>query len=531
MSEIDDLLELYGAIDRAVTEDDSLALVLAPILGPYRGGRAKGWYANGYLPWREEIRERAERREAAARSRAASKAKPRRIEVSGGDVPQATDATAHAAPPPRAGGPQTLAGHALDAAEAMSRLAALPVGDRASARRMLAIAAAMRVFPELSPAGTHPHHARRALVFNPEFTGQSIEMAEHRAVQLQELLHNELRQLDDWSAVVHKACDMGWAPPELRSQAEAKPCTGHLVSVPDPDDPTDADLCTVIAASFEAPDVTFEQALAYLQPENWPDASDLWCVMKRGAAAGPDSWIYDETVSTDCDDQVPTWKVSTQLQFWFSYPDSNHARIEYDLAPGQPDEFADILVDEGSLELVRLAHGIRLDTTKRVRFAGSMDGAWLAMWMCASGYGGVLEDVVFNAAENSAKPTSVKFPIDKPKKQVPPMTPPKKSGSKKAASGGAAGDPTYGSTEEESLDDVIDEAVGMAKGYLEDMSNTYQASYKKVKEGKYKVEEAWADGISMWSTYVSGMAKAMDIGVRASKAFSKPAAGTEDPQE
>ena len=38
-----------------------------------------------------------------------------------------------------------------------------------------------------------------------------------------------------------------------------------------------------------------------------------------------------------------------------------------------------------------------------------------------------------------------------------------------------------------------------------------------IQAGTYKVEDVWADGITMWSSYLSGLGKAFELGNRAVK--------------
>ena len=45
---------------------------------------------------------------------------------------------------------------------------------------------------------------------------------------------------------------------------------------------------------------------------------------------------------------------------------------------------------------------------------------------------------------------------------------------------------------------------------------------KSVQAGTYKVEDAWADGIKMWSNYTKGLTKALDLGTRAAKVVATP---------
>lgn len=73
----------------------------------------------------------------------------------------------------------------------------------------------------------------------------------------------------------------------------------------------------------------------------------------------------------------------------------------------------------------------------------------------------------------------------------------------------------------ETMDDIADEAAELVGSYIKDMTTTYKSSLDSIQAGTYKVEDAWADGISMWTLYMSGLGKALDLGTRTAKAYAK----------
>lgn len=75
----------------------------------------------------------------------------------------------------------------------------------------------------------------------------------------------------------------------------------------------------------------------------------------------------------------------------------------------------------------------------------------------------------------------------------------------------------------ESLGAVAEDAGALIGSYLKDVATTCTTSLSSIQAGTYKVEDVWDDGIKMWSTYMTGMTKALELGARAAKAYaSKP---------
>ena len=76
----------------------------------------------------------------------------------------------------------------------------------------------------------------------------------------------------------------------------------------------------------------------------------------------------------------------------------------------------------------------------------------------------------------------------------------------------------------ETLDDVVKDVTAFVASYVKDYTDTCTSSLAKIQGGSYKVEDAWADAVKMWSTYMSGMTKALDLGTRTAKTLAKPPA-------
>ena len=87
--------------------------------------------------------------------------------------------------------------------------------------------------------------------------------------------------------------------------------------------------------------------------------------------------------------------------------------------------------------------------------------------------------------------------------------------------------PNPESGDAESLDKLAGEAADFFASYLMDYAAICTSSMASIQAGTYKVETAWADGIKLWSSYVSGMGKALDLSSRTAKAAAKnpPQAG------
>lgn len=194
MSEIEALLELYGALDRAVDADVVDSSTLAPLLSAYQGGAATGWYENQFLPWREGAKERAVLRERAERGAAAADDLP----ASEADV---TAESSDLPPPPAdadADAETSLSPEAADILDALSAFDRLPIDGRGAARRLLAVTAVARALPQhFGPDGSHADAVRAALGFDDPAGNADAGLVEVRAGALHSRLVEEFNTMLD----------------------------------------------------------------------------------------------------------------------------------------------------------------------------------------------------------------------------------------------------------------------------------------------------------------------------------------------
>jgi hypothetical protein len=272
-----------------------------------------------------------------------------------------------------------------------------------------------------------------------------------------------------------------------------RPCTGRLVTVQLPGGPGSV---ATLRTEWETDQVPFDRAIRLLEPKNWPYCSDFWCQMKPLAQVSPTVYPYHEVVSTDCDHPALAWTIEAFLDFSFVRV-AGLAVTEYGLSAGHP--VGDVLVDEGSLVVQELVgYGVRITTTKRIKFNHPFGGEALAMIMCATGYASVVEELVFSCAREGAEGTE--FPGAAP-------------GKKKKAAGTPIG-PV--------IDAVAEEVAAAVKLCVDDCAQAVQASSKKMSEGKYTANDLVRDMAEMWARTAREGARALDVGVRS----ARRAAGT-----
>ena len=137
-----------------------------------------------------------------------------------------------------------------------------------------------------------------------------------------------------------------------------------------------------------------------------------------------------------------------------------------------------------------------------MRFAGAFDGAGLAMFMCATGYSTVLEDMVFSVAKSPNRRSHFHSHLPGSSHESTPIVKKTAKNAGESCYGAKAGSGKTGSGE--SLEDVVKEAAAFVATCLKDCADTCTSSLKQVQKGNYKVEDAWSDGIKLWSTYVAG---------------------------
>jgi hypothetical protein len=355
MTEIQDLLGLYGAIDRAIVADPSLAEVAAPFLGPYRGGAAAGWF-DEFTRW-------------------TSRRTGVEPEEQYPDLDRALTGLAGAEPTPRM-----------------------------AARRLLAVAVAGRVIDRVGHGGGDAVGSISAL------TAPGLAADEDTAAQLFELMLSDQpgAAADDattgpeslahwWSSLLHEAKARGLIADSLARQSTVPPCSGRLVQV------GAGGLAAALSTRFCTDQLTLAEAKGFLDPASWPGCHPFWCEMTQTGVSSAGNPIYREVVSVDCDNRAQVWTAEVCLEFQFLDLPGGGALVTYRLCEGfpQPDDL--VVVDSGTLAVWEQDGNVCVHTTKRIRFDHPFDGPSLAMLMCALGYGSVAEDLVFSCAVGSGE--------------------------------------------------------------------------------------------------------------------------------
>ncbi len=460
MSEIEDRLAVYGAIDRAVLADPDLIETVAPFLGAYEQGAAAGWF-DEFEAWTLE--------------RTGAETSP---------FPGLEDAL------------RNLADRE-------------PVG-RAAARRLLALAVAARVFPDLRDPSA-PGSIQAALTVD----GLAGFGNDDRAAALLALLidDDQFARMADWPRMIETAFDAGLIPAFLAMQGVAPPCGGTLVVI---DSASGQPPAAAINTSFWTDQITLQQAMRFLDPVNWPTCCSLWCSMTpigTSAAGNPE---YREVVSLDCSNMANTWTAEAELEFAFrAMP--GEGRVVYDLCDGRPQPGDLVVEDSGTLAIREEGNGIRVITTKRVRFDHPFSGQSLGMLTCALGYGSAVEDMLFTCALGSNESDGTPFPetstgtgqggtVTRPKRRPDHRRPPLYAST--------APDPEAG----KAMQDAVDDAVSAAKQCVEDCVEAYTASYEKISAGTYKADDLMTDMAKMWARLLRDAALVADVGLRATRA-------------
>lgn len=182
------------------------------------------------------------------------------------------------------------------------------------------------------------------------------------------------------------------------SDAPHPSCHGELVPVVVEGD---EDPVAALITNAEYPGITLEQLEPMFDPARWPQIADFWCSMHEESAIGSQVRTFLEIVASDCGGSA---RLSTRLDFIRRNLEDGSVALEYWLSDDQSAP-ADglVVVDEGSIIVETTpdgaAPGVRVRTTKRIRFIEPMDGAHLAMTACALGWDGAADAFVYGAED------------------------------------------------------------------------------------------------------------------------------------
>ncbi|MEQ1786785.1 MAG: hypothetical protein ABL966_07015 [Acidimicrobiales bacterium] len=455
MTEIQDLIGIYGAVDRAISADPGLAELAAPFLGPYTDGAAIGWF-DEHTAWTSE-----------------------RTGIAPAD-------------------------QYPDLESALVDLATIAPRGRMLARRLLAMTVAARVLGEV--ADVHDP------VFVAPLAVDGLAADLDGADRLIELMLDDLLfpDLGSWEAFVTQAFAEGLVAESVLRQSTAPPCSGKLVMVDVHGDP---DPVATISSHFCTDQLTLEQAKRFLDPAVWPRCSSLWCEMEQTGVSKAGNPVYREVVSVDCEHRDQVWTAEACLEFKLVNLPDGGALLTYDLCEGSPKPGDMVVVDSGSLTVVQTGNQVCVWTTKRIKFDHPFSGPSLALLTCALGYGAVAEDLVFSCALADGTTTEGSpFPG-----QDPPITQPTQPGDDPMAKPDTTATVAKDDGERESPDikSVIDDAVDTTKRCIEECAEAYQSSYEKVSTGCYTADDLVQDAANMWTRMVRDVAKVADLSVKA----------------
>jgi hypothetical protein len=269
---------------------------------------------------------------------------------------------------------------ALD--EALAWMAEHTPGNRSAARRMMAFAGLMRADSSFGSGNESVGNALR------RFTNAGNDPNELVA-RLGDSL--DVPNVNDWwRGVIVDAVERDLLDARFGLQAGAPPCS-CIVSDREPG--TGAHTLTT---SFQV-DLTLADVLDYLHPQNWPDCTDVWCVMREevGFVAPPPHWFREE-IGLDC----AASRLVTYLDFSFNTT-SVFAQASYELSPSQGAGASFALdIDEGAIVATALGAQTVVSTWKRLHFVGLYEplNKSIVVWACLLGYGTVAEDMVFSCA-------------------------------------------------------------------------------------------------------------------------------------
>jgi hypothetical protein len=348
MTELEALIAVHGAIDRAVQRDPGLARSVAPLLPAYERDDAPGWYEK-FERWTKDV-----------------------------------------APDAELVGPD----------EALAQMAERPPRPRQAARRLLALAALARATPDLTDDDNR--RLRAAL---------SVEglAADNSDALFARLTGPEFESIGDWGDFIRGATADGLLAETLSAQVAAPPCSGSVEpALSSSGGVTDA---ASLFTTMRTDQVSFACACRFLEPVNWPGCSDFWCTMVEVATKPNGNPVFHELVSLDCN-SAAAWRAEAFLEFGFSWTAtvaSLSYQLDPDrTAPTDPivvDEGWLRVVDEGG-------GTVRVETLKTISFANSyfFSPGQLAAMMCPLGYGDAAGDLMFNCALECAPGSGTAFP-------------------------------------------------------------------------------------------------------------------------
>ncbi len=368
MSELADLMTVFGAVDEAVVNDPTRLPVVAALVPEYEQG-ALGWF-DGIKTWAAQ----------------AAQAQRRDAEDSDADF--------------------VVLGELPDLPEAMGRLAASDITEGLADRRLLAIALLSRVQSTPISALTGPTPAPVDDSILADALNPIVDLAASSGTVSLEArsraLLKAVRSAPSRSALVRTALAGGLISQSVADQIMAPP-TWTVVPTTEAGGPA---VAFETRMRVEATPLATIQAI--LDPTNWTGFTPPWCEMTDlGGPALSGFMRCLEVIALDCAAlPPPLLLLRTVLNFQRrKLADGSGSVLEYRLSDNQPAYGGDglVTVDEGSLVVRTIGSAVEVVTTKRVQFRAfsrmlPLEAAGLAWFVWVLGYNSLAQYFIEHVA-------------------------------------------------------------------------------------------------------------------------------------
>ena len=366
MSELEDLVAVFGRIDDAVVQDPDLLPKVAEMLPQYRHPGVSGWY-QALQDWQRE----------------------RGLHlVADRDFGRALT---------------NLPGYAarVDFVPARGKREAWATRDWLNGRRMLATATIGRIQGYLGSDGVDLHDVVSGIADD---------------IMGPEKLHDHLRKaavypkIEAWPMMMADIGTLNLVKDEFKNSGSIPPVAsdpGSFRVVPSPSGESVA-----LRTHFHAVDLTLAKAMKCLKPADWTRYKPPWCAMKPFVVPGlpPGTDRYEEEISADC---TTGNGLKTILNFQLRPLPDGGGILQYRIPEDLLDQ--DVSIDEGSLEVRPAApgeDGIHFVTTKRIQFKAlrgmpEIPAAVLGFWVWVLGWNAQAELFLYSLARDTPPPSLV----------------------------------------------------------------------------------------------------------------------------
>ncbi len=366
MSELADLMTVFGAVDEAVVNDRTRLPAVAALVPEYEQG-ALGWFA-GIKTW------------------AAQAAETQRVDAEDSDADF------------------VVVGELPDLPEAVGRLAASDVIEGLADRRLLAIALLSRV--QSTPASALTGLTSVPVDILADALSPIADLATYSGtVSLEarsQALLDTVRTAPSRGALVRAALAGGLISQSVADQIMAPP-TWTVVPSTEAGGPA---VAFETRMRVEATPMATIQAI--LDPTSWTGFTPPWCKMTDLGGPAPSGFMRClEVIALDCAAlPPPLLLLRTVLDFQRrNLTDGSGSVLEYRLSDNQPAYGGDglVTVDEGSLVVRTVGSAVEVVTTKRVQFRAlsrmlPLEAAGLAWFVWVLGYNSLAQYFIEHVA-------------------------------------------------------------------------------------------------------------------------------------